>query len=1044
MSYFYAWLLRNTLPGRQASLPGNFSPDACSMNIQKKFLLLFGLPFLLASCATGTIAQLKDVKVDLKDEKIDGGLDKAMQSYQVYLDKAPVAGMTPDAILRLADLEIQKEYDFQERSAEGEKVRVKQSVPASKDELSDFEKRATSISESSNASKPRLGKAGADTPSAGTQEAISLYRKLLNEYPGYENNDHALYQLARIYEELGNTDEAINMMDRLVKDYPHSRYIEEVQFRRGEYNYARKKFSAARDAYQAIVGIGARSSYYELALYKLGWTYYKQEQYEGAIHQFIVLLDYKISTGYDLDHPKSSFDEKRIDDTFRVMSLGFSYLGGGDSVADYFNKYGMRAYENNVYKNLGDYYLEKRRYSDAALTFKAFVNKHPDHKLAPYFGMWSIDSYKKGDFPKLVIESDKEFVTNFGLNSAFWKHLNITVPNDVSAYINTSLQELANYYHAQFRDKRLAADKDKNFQEALKWYREYSSSFPKDKSEPNMHYHLAELLLENKWYGQAAIEFEHIAYDYPAHDRSAAAGYAAVYALRENLATVAHDEGDHLKRDVIRSSLKFAETFPRSEKAPLVLGAAADDIYALKDYPLAASTARKLLAQYSSAEQPIRRAAWVVLAHSSFELKNFKDAEEGYLSALGLTAQNDPSRESLIENLAVSFYKQGELALKREDYRTASRYFQLIDTETPTAKIRPSADFDSALALMQLKDWNGANKVISSFRANFPGHPLIPELSKKLAFAYKEAGELLLAAAEYENVAAETKDMTVRKEALWAAGDLYAQGKSMDKAYPVYLRYVNEFPKPLEPALEIRHKIAIYVKTRDNLKDYLTELKLIMDEDASAGPERTSRTRYLGAAASLEFAEIAMRKFATIKIEQPFEENLALKKDAMKLVKEQLDKLFSYEIDEFAAAGTYYLAEMYYDFNRKLVESERPGDLSALEKEQYELSIEEQAYPFEEKAIQIHQKNLELMTRGIFNSWIEKSMDKLGKLVPARYAKYEESSGFIEAIDTVSYPELVNPKPVILKTSPGVVAPSAGIAPVRGASPELNPVSTGK
>jgi len=65
--------------------------------------------------------------------------------------------------------------------------------------------------------------------------------------------------------------------------------------------------------------------------------------------------------------------------------------------------------------------------------------------------------------------------------------------------------------------------------------------------------------------------------------------------------------------------------------------------------------------------------------------------------------------------------------------------------------------------------------------------------------------------------------------------------------------------------------------------------------------------------------------------------------------------------------------------------------LNALELEQYELAIEEQAYPFEEKAIQIHEKNLELLSLGIYSSWIDTSLEKLAKLIPARYAKFEEA-----------------------------------------------------
>ena len=80
---------------------------------------------MLASCASssdkGSIGQLKDVKIDLVDAKIDGGLDKAMQSYQKFLEQTPESSMTPEALRRLADLKIQKEYGTLEGATKSEK-----------------------------------------------------------------------------------------------------------------------------------------------------------------------------------------------------------------------------------------------------------------------------------------------------------------------------------------------------------------------------------------------------------------------------------------------------------------------------------------------------------------------------------------------------------------------------------------------------------------------------------------------------------------------------------------------------------------------------------------------------------------------------------------------------------------------------------------------------------------------------------------------------------------------------------------------------------
>src|SRR5690606_455816 len=63
----------------------------------------------------------------------------------------------------------------------------------------------------------------------------------------------------------------------------------------------------------------------------------------------------------------------------------------------------------------------------------------------------------------------------------------------------------------------------------------------------------------------------------------------------------------------------------------------------------------------------------------------------------------------------------------------------------------------------------------------------------------------------------------------------------------------------------------------------------------------------------------------------------------------------------------------------------------------------ENAFPFEEKAIDVHEKNLELIRAGIYNEWIEKSLGKLAQLMPARYAKAEVSSGFLGSIDRYAY-----------------------------------------
>ncbi len=69
---------------------------------------------LLSGCSSvdnqGTIAQLRDRKIEITAEEIDGGLEKAIAGYQRFLEESQSSAMTPEALRRLADLKVEKEY----------------------------------------------------------------------------------------------------------------------------------------------------------------------------------------------------------------------------------------------------------------------------------------------------------------------------------------------------------------------------------------------------------------------------------------------------------------------------------------------------------------------------------------------------------------------------------------------------------------------------------------------------------------------------------------------------------------------------------------------------------------------------------------------------------------------------------------------------------------------------------------------------------------------------------------------------------------------
>jgi outer membrane protein assembly factor BamD (BamD/ComL family) len=614
-----------------------------------------------------------------------------------------------------------------------------------------------------------------------------------------------------------------------------------------------------------------------------------------------------------------------------------------------------------------------------------------------------VDTFTQGGFPKLVLEAKREFASKYGLRAEYWRHFEPEESPEVLAYLKANLKDLATHYHAMYQSTEDADEKLASYREALRWYGDYLESFPTDPDSPPINYHLADLLLEHEDFGEAARQYERTAYQYPPHDQSAAAGYAAVFAYREQLKVAGEEQQDAVKRDTVASSLRFVEAFPEHEHAAAVLGAAADDLYEMEDYAAAIESAQCVIDTYPDAEPAIRRSAWIVVAHGSFEIAEYAQAEYAYTEVLAVTPEDDESHAGFVDNLAASIYKQGELANDAEDYRAAADHFLRIGSAAPTSTIRATAEYDAGAALIRLEDWTAAAGVLEAFRSTFPEHELQLEATRQIALAYREDGQLSRAAGEYERIASESEEPALRSEALLVAGELYGESGARDRALDAYLRYVDEFPEPVETALETRFKIAEMYKEAHDESLYYRELAEIVRIDAKAGPERTGRTRTLAARSALVLAEQLYQDFLAVKLLQPFEVSLQEKQQRMDVVIETMSRLVDYEIADVTAAATYYMAETYFDFSRSLEESERPADLPPADLEVYELALEEEAFPFEEKAITFHEKNLEMLQAGVFNAWTEKSLGKLAELVPGRYAKNEMSSDLLGTIDSYVY-----------------------------------------
>jgi len=938
-------------------------------------LLVLTNVVLISGCAVtekDTLGSLGDLPIKIeKDAVIGSARQKAMDSYSKFMTSAPKDSLKVEALRRLADLELERSEERYEKQI-AELDTTKPSVDISAKE--------------------------AEIKQSSYKKAIELYEDAAAAATGDIDDAQVFYQLSKAYEQAGKPRKALEALDRLLTKFPALEHRDEVHFRRGELLFSLNEFEKADRAYTQTMVVNPSSAFYEKALSKKGWSAYRQNKYDRALHSFFTLVDRKLrDQGGEVDIDKinlGSGDKELLKDIYRVITLSFNELGGAKAVTEYFVNNGQRHYESQIYKNLGDHYLAQKRIRDAANAYQAFVQRSPDHALASHFDMYRINAFSRGGFPTLLIEAKINFTKEYQVNGSYWNKHEESTHQKLVPLLQKNVEEVAQHFHAQAQKSKKPAD----YVNAIVWYKKYIKSFPFSERTPKINFLLAEMLFENKQYEVAAKEYEKTAYQYPKYGKDAEAGYAALLSYNERAKGLEGKQKEIWERLTVASALRFGKAFPDDKRAPAAVTKAAEDLFALKKYEQAAVAARSILELTGDTTAGMRRTAWLIVAQAELQSGRYARAESAYKIAIQLTKPGDAQRKVIEEGVAASIYKQGEQARAANDHQGAAKHFSRVAVEAPNTDIAITAQYDMAVSFVAKQSWLEAIRALQQFRKKHPEHRLQGKVTENLAVAYVKSKQPLLAAREFKAMIGDQTNVDVRREMAWRITELYEEAGSRGDIIAAYKQFISTYPQPIEQAIEARQKLAdIYLTTNqtDNRHYWLRE---IVKNDEHSGGERTDRTRYLAAKATLELAKPHMNSFQQVKLVSPLKQNLKKKKQRMQEAVDAYTKAANYGVEEVTTASVYWLAEIYNKFGKELLKSERPSGLSQDEREQYDILLEEQVFPFEEKCINIHESNANRVVDGVYDEWVKKSIAALGVLRPVRYAKSERSELFADVI----------------------------------------------
>lgn len=820
---------------------------------------------------------------------------------------------------------------------------------------------------------------------------IELISYSLAEYPNAQGNDKLLYNLANAYEQKGDSKKSVAALDEIVREYPDSQYYIESQFRVAEDHYSKRDYISAEDAYTNVIFSKNGGKFIEKSLLKRGWARFKLNYYQEAADDFLEAVTYHSFT--DPDELKGS--EKDIfEEYFRAIGLSFSYMGSLNEVHQYIDNRSELKYIYQIYKSISDIYFKQNRYSDSAETLIYFTKKYPDLRHIPESHKKIIDIWRQAGFLTKYYASIDSFYSEYNPKSRYWATKNVDLKTQRE--IDHSLKEytllMAMHFHRNYQTTK----EELAFSNAEKWYQRYLTHYSQHSQKDNIHFLYAELLSEHSSDEAALYHYEIAAYDAGIIlDKDAA--YSTIF-ITSRLYLSEKQGGRKSKwlNQHIKYATLYGQLYPNDEQSPSIVTHAAELAFNAQMY----SETIELTGFISSdADSLVIENVRIIRGQSYMALKQYARAENVYHSLLDSASATYITQYQIADKLALSIYQQGVAEKNSGDILHAIQHFRRIPQIVPASSIAPAGMDEAATLSINNEMWEDAIKIIKEYQARYPHHDLNQDMSKKLSLAYLRSGQNIAAAQEYEKISKSGEDLEIKIAALWKAAELYESNNETLLAINAYLEFADTYPTRYSQYMEAMHRIAALYDTIHTPDSANLWRHRILSADKDIGRERkTERMNFIASSSALVLANNEYKAYKQLKLILPLKESLKRKKMSLQKAVKLFGQASVYGVAETTTEATHSIAEIYNAFSQALLYSERPLGLNDDELEQYEILLEDQAFPFEEKAIEFFEVNLLYIKDGLYDSWIQKSRHQLMILFPAKYQRQAKTDAYINVL----------------------------------------------
>lgn len=656
-------------------------------------------------------------------------------------------------------------------------------------------------------------------PTLDFGKSLALYQRIIDDFPASALLDDAYYNIGFLWQEMGEREQAAVIFESLARHYPESKFAPDALMRVAEYFFN----PPVSDLPRAIEFYGRVLEHkehplYDAALYRLGWAYYRLNDYPQAIAYFTVLAD-DIERAGRLD-PNQEYHFPAVkDEAVEYIGLSFLDYGGAKQAAAYFEAIGGREYGYDVFKKIGDAYMDvKEEYQPAIEAYEFLLAMYPYTPDAPYIQAKITEAQRRLDNTQLAYASRKQLFRKFRPGSEWWDK--VSASDRKSAEI---LTERAMRENILYLLKTAETNNDMEmYRQAVADSREYLQAFPADSSSLQIHWNMA-LVLDTRLNqpDRAFEEYINISNLYPHSNLRKQAAENAIAIADENvrsdsliaglgrngsqapqrpdvLGRGAADEVQPQELTADEERLVFAldnyiKNFPHEPETERILAKAGGLYYEKRRFRQTIKYFKTLALHFPESED-LNYARYITM-ESYFGKGDFRSTE---LIAKHLHAKSALYSDRAETRLSEAIFLQAQAASDSSNHELAAHEFLRLVAETPDSKIADRALYNAGLEFDKIQDYEHAINTYVELTLNHPqsGHYL-PALNN-LAFDYREVGDFLNAGGTYERLARVDTNRSNAQVALYNASVSYVQAEAWSQAIEVNQSFVQRFPQAEE------------------------------------------------------------------------------------------------------------------------------------------------------------------------------------------------------------------------------------------------------